>query len=105
MSSSGRAASPAVVARRCGAVVHVDDLANLGQRHAEPFAAQDQPQPGPVAWTVDPAGADALAADQALGLVEPQGPGRNAEVVGELADGPGAVGLAFRWRDHGANLA
>ena len=89
---------------RCGAVVHLDDLANLGQRHAEPLAAQDQPQPGPVARTVDPAHADALGADQALGLVEAEGTGRDANVLGELADGPGAVGFRFRWRDHSASL-
>ena len=33
-------------------VVHVDDLADLGQRHAEPLAAQREHQAGPVAGVV-----------------------------------------------------
>src|SRR4051794_14609873 len=52
-----------------GAVVHVDDLAALGERHPEAPAAQDQPQPGPVAGRVDPVGPLATRGDQPLGLV------------------------------------
>ncbi len=44
------------------AVVHVDDLAALGQRHAEAAAAQDQPQPGAVAGAVDAVRPDAVGA-------------------------------------------
>lgn len=84
------------------AVVHVDDFAAFGQRHAEPPAAQDQPQPGPIALVVDPVRPFAGRPDQPFGFVEAQRAGRDAKFVGELTHGPGAL---FRPARHPAIVA
>jgi short/branched chain acyl-CoA dehydrogenase len=83
-------------------VVHVDDLPAFGQGHAESSATHDQPQPGPIALAVHAVGAVAGWMDEAFRLVEAQRSGRDAELVGKLADGEGPP--LFRPRRHAAIL-
>jgi len=60
-------------------------FADLGQRHAEPLAPQDQLEPRTVAGVVDAISRRTVRRDQPFGLVEAQGARGDAEVVGELA--------------------
>ncbi len=70
-----------------GRVVHVDDLADLGEGEADALAAQDEPQPGAVAGPIDATGATSHRRQQPLGLVPPQGAGGQVEFGGEVRDG------------------
>ena len=66
-----------------------DDLGDLGQRHAETLAAQDQLHSGAIPPRVGPRAARATdRLDQALGLVEAQGAGSDLQVGGQVADRP-----------------
>ena len=72
-------------------VVEVEDVRDLGEGEAEPFAAQDELQPDPFAIMEDPGGADPLRRQQAAVLVEPDGAQRGVELGRQLADAPGAL--------------
>src|SRR6185503_6136706 len=67
-------------------LVHVDQLADLGQRQAEALAAQRELEAGAVARRVDAALAVAARREQALVLVEADGARRDVELARELAD-------------------
>src|SRR3954469_24250106 len=86
----------AVVAAR---LVHVDELADLGEREAEALSAQRQLEPGAVAGRVDAPLALAARREQALGLVEPDRARRDVELLREFADRKfGALGFHARVR-------
>jgi hypothetical protein len=68
-------------------LVHVDQLADLGQREAEALAAQGQLEAGTVARRVDAALAVALRREQALVLVEADRARRDVELARQFADG------------------
>jgi hypothetical protein len=62
--------------------VHVHQVAHLGQRQAQPLAAQRELEPRAVALRIDPlatAGPGTLRGQQSLVLVEPDCPGCNIE--------------------------
>jgi hypothetical protein len=62
------------------------DVLDLGQRHAHRLAAQDQPQPHPVAPRVGAAAVDAARRQQALVLVEADRAQRDAVFLRQLGD-------------------
>ncbi len=68
-------------------VVKVDHLADLGEREADPLAAQDPGEAGAVAPRIDAGQALALRRDQALVLVEAERAGGDSELVAKLGDG------------------
>src|SRR6516164_3176764 len=88
-------------------VVELEVLRDLFQGEAQVLAAQDQPEAGPVAARIGAMHATAHGRDEALRLVEADGPGGHLELLGELADAVEAIGpLAYRrrWRRLGACL-
>ena len=78
--------------RRRHGRVEIEDLADLGEREADAAAAQDQDDAGAVARRIDARLAAPLRRDQALVLIEAQRARGDAEFLGELADGVGAIG-------------
>ena len=70
-------------------VVEIQDVGDLAQREAEPFAAQDELEPHPLTIMEDSGGPDALRRKQAAVLVEPDRAQRGVELLGQLPDGPG----------------
>src|SRR5215472_1247275 len=72
-------------------VVEVEDLADLGERKADAASAQDENDAGAVARRVDPRLSAARRRDQPFIFVEAQRAGRDAELLGQLPDGEGAV--------------
>ena len=77
-------------------VVEAQVVGDVAQRKAEALAAQDQDQPGAVAAAEDAGGADPLGREQALGLVEADGAGRDAELAGEVGDREQVAVFALR---------
>ncbi len=67
-------------------LVHVDQLADLGQRQAEALAAQRELEPGAVARRVDAPLALAARREQALVLVEADRARRDFELARQFAD-------------------
>ena len=65
-------------------MVEVEQLADLGQREAEPLAAQDPAEPRAVAGAVEPGQALAARLDQALVLVEADGARGDARTRGPV---------------------
>src|SRR5437868_14604987 len=75
-------------------LVHVDQLADLGERQAEPLAAQRELEARAVAQRVDAPLAVASRREQPLILVEANGARRDVELARQLADGKlGAFGF------------
>src|SRR5581483_628806 len=72
-------------------IVELEVLRHLLQREAQVLAAQDQHQAGPVAARIGALGAPAHGGDQALGLIEADGPGRDLELGGKLPDAVEAI--------------
>ena len=72
-------------------LVEVEQLADLGQREAQPLAAQDPAEPRAVAGAVQPGQALAARLDQALVLVEADGARRDRELAGEFGDAVDAL--------------
>src|SRR5262245_31111766 len=67
-------------------LVHVDQLADLGQRQTEPLAAQGELEARAVPRRVDAPLAVAARRDQPLVFVEADGARRDLELARELAD-------------------
>src|ERR1700759_862276 len=65
-------------------LVEVEQLLDLGQREAEPLAAQDPAEPRAVVHAVEPGEALAARLDQPLVLVEAHGARRDAELARQL---------------------
>ena len=72
-------------------VVEVEQFLDVGERQADPAAAQDPREAGAVAGRIEPLGAAALGREQGLVLVEAERAGGDAEVGAHLADGEGRV--------------
>ena len=68
--------TPALGDAAVAGVVEVDHLANLGEREADPLAAQDPGEPRAVAPRIDPRQALALAARSAPHPRRSAAPGR-----------------------------
>src|SRR5262245_52363662 len=84
-------------------IIEFEVLGDLFQGEAQVFAAQDQFEAGPVATRIGAMHATAHRGDEALCLVEADGPGGHLELLGELADAVEAIGLwscRRRWRGH-----
>ena len=75
-------------------LVEVEQLADLGEREAQPLAAQDPAQPRAVAGSVQPRQALAARLDQPLVLVEADGARRDRELAGEFGDAVDALAVA-----------
>src|SRR5207302_10403075 len=78
-------------------LVHVDQLADLGERQSQALAAQRELEPGAVARRVDAALAIAPRREQPLVLVEADRAGRDVELARQFTDrklGP------FRFHDR-----
>ena len=65
-------------------IVKIDQLADLGQRKADAFAAQYPGEPGAVAMRINALRAAPLGRDQPLILIETQRAGGDAEFGGEV---------------------
>jgi hypothetical protein len=78
-------------------LIEVEELADLGQREAEPLAAQDPRQPRAIAGAVEPGQALATRLDQAFILVEANGARRDRELAGEFGDAVDALRVARCW--------
>ncbi len=73
--------------------VEVENLADFREREADAAPAQDQDDAGAIALRIDARLAAPLGRDQALVLIsEPQRSRGDAEFLGELANGEGAIG-------------
>ena len=70
-------------------VVELDHFADFAEGKAEPLAPQDELEAGAVARRIDPLLALALRAQEPLVLVEPDRPGGDIELLGEIGDGKG----------------
>src|SRR5262245_32566536 len=84
-------------------IVELEVLCDLFQGEAQILAAQDQLEAGPVATRIGAMHATAHGGDEALRLVEADGPGGHLELLGELADAVEAIGswaYRRRWRRH-----
>lgn len=68
-------------------VVHVDDATDLLEREAETSPAQHEVEPGAVAAVEEPLGASPLGGEQAEGLVVPDRPMGDVELLRNLRDG------------------
>ena len=68
-------------------LVHLDDLANLVDREAEPLAAHDLAHEVPVGRAEQPRAPAPHRRDQPLILVEAQRARRDVELAGQLRDG------------------
>src|SRR5699024_10390888 len=77
-----------------GRVVEVDDRGDLVEGQAQALAAQHEGESGAVAPVEDPDRALPLRGDQADALVVAHRAGGHAELVRDLADGPGALPAA-----------
>src|SRR6266850_1408607 len=78
-------------------LVHVNQIADLGKRESQPFAAQSQLEARAVARRIDAALAVAPRREQPLVLVEADGARRDLELLRQLADGElGALLAAHR---------
>jgi hypothetical protein len=75
----------------------VETLADLGQREAEPLAAQDPAEPRAIAGAVEPGQALTARLDQAFILVEANGARRDRELAGEFGDAINALRVARCW--------
>ena len=84
---------------QAGAVdlVEIEKLADLGQREAEPLAAQDPREPRAIAGAVEPGQALAARLDQAFILVEANRARRDRELAGEFGDAVDALRVARCW--------
>src|SRR5512145_1342042 len=67
-------------------LVHVDEVADFGEREAEPLAAERELEPRAVARRIDAALAFAAGREQALILVEADCARGDVELARELAD-------------------
>src|SRR3954469_12355906 len=67
-------------------LVHVDQLADLGERESQALAAQRELEARAVAQRVDAPLPCAARREQALVLIEADGAGRDIELPGQLAD-------------------
>ena len=72
-------------------LVEVEQFRDLGQREAQPLAAQDQLQPDPLALAVDPRASLPGGRDQPLVLVEADRARRQREFAGEFGDRVGRL--------------
>ena len=75
-------------------LVEVEQLLDLGEREAEPLAAQDPAEPHAVVRAVEPGQPLAARLDQPLVLVEAHGARRDPELAGQLGDAVDARGVA-----------
>ena len=82
-------------------LVHVDQVADLGEREAQALAAQRELEARALARGVDAALAVAPRREQALGLVEADGARRDVELRGQLADRILRVGAFLFDFQHG----
>jgi hypothetical protein len=84
---------------QAGAVdlVEIEKLADLGQREAEPLAAQDPGEPRAIAGAVEPGQALAARLDQAFILVEANRARRDRELAREFGDAVDALRVARGW--------
>jgi hypothetical protein len=91
-------------------LVEVEQFLDLGQREAEPLAAQDPAQPRTVARAVEPRQVLALGLDQPLVLVEADGARRDGKLARQFGDAIDALRVARRlggdcgsgnWHDAG----
>ena len=73
-------------------LVEVEDLADFGQGQTHPLALQDQLHAGAVLVGIDPVQAVPRWCQEALVLIETQGPRRAFELKTQLADGEGPIG-------------
>src|SRR4051812_6825704 len=64
---------------------------NLGKRKAELLALENELEPSPLGTVVEARGAGPLRLEEAAILVEAQGPQRDAEFPGEVADAVAAA--------------
>src|SRR5436190_2927662 len=93
---------------QAGAVdlVEVEQLLDLGEREAEPLAAQDPAEPHPVVRAVEPRQSLAARLDQPLVLVEADGARGDGELAGQLGDAVYARRIArraFGWNGRGGD--
>src|SRR4051812_13897145 len=83
---------------QAGAVdmIKVEQLLDLGEREAEPLAAQYPAEPDAIVRGVEPGQSLATRLDQAFVLVEADGARGDAELAGELGDAIDARCVARR---------
>jgi hypothetical protein len=67
-------------------IVEVEQFLDVGKAEADPLAAQNPGEAGPIAIGVEPLRAAPLGRDQRLILVEAERAGGDRELVAELAD-------------------
>src|SRR5690606_32258811 len=75
--------------------VETEIVGDVAQREAEALATQDQDQPSTVAAAKHARGAEAFRREQALGFIEADGTGRDAEFLGEVGDRVELAALGF----------
>ena len=75
-------------------LIEIEQLADLGQREAQPLAAQDPAESRAIADAVQPGHALAARLDQAFVFVEADGPRRDRELAAELGDAVDALAVA-----------
>src|SRR5206468_12560634 len=84
---------PALGRAIVAAIVEVDHLAYLGEAEADPLAAQDPGEPGPVAPAIDSRQAHPARRDQTFILIEAKRPRRDLEFLAQVGD---RIGLPAR---------
>ncbi len=67
-------------------IIEVDHLANLGQAETDPLAAQNPRQPRAVAPRIDAGQTLPFRRDQPFILIESQGAGSDAELLGKVGN-------------------
>ncbi|MNR01022.1 hypothetical protein D3C85_1168150 [compost metagenome] len=78
------------------AVIQIQHVLDLLQGEADTASPQDQLEPGAVAAVIDPRLALARRSQQALVLIEAQGPRGGPELAAQVPDGIGAVIISGR---------